>query len=47
MECNLPEGKVYYKLIGDSRPLVFLHGRVGDHRYMEALFEPLFKNRPG
>lgn len=47
MECNLPEGKVYFKHIGDGRPLIFLHGRVGDHRYMEALFEPLFKNRPG
>lgn len=47
MECILNEGKVYYKLIGDGRPLVILHGRVGDHRYMEALFEPLFKNRPG
>jgi len=47
MECNLPEGRVYYKLIGEGRPLVFLHGRVGDHRYMEGLFEPRFTNRAG
>lgn len=47
MECNVPEGKVFYEMFGDGRPLVFLHGRVGDHRYMKGLFEPLFEKRAG
>lgn len=47
MECEIREGSLFYKRIGDGIPLVLLHGRVGDHRYMEGLFEPLFAKRGG
>ncbi|MEW6085676.1 MAG: alpha/beta hydrolase [Chloroflexota bacterium] len=38
---------VYYKVVGEGRPIIFLHGNPADHRSMMSAFEPLFAERTG
>ena len=45
--CRLPQTTVYYEMIGDGRPIVFLHGWSLDHTYELSDFEPIFARRAG
>ena len=47
MECNLGDITVQYKVVGSGRPLLFLHGSVGDHQLWFQTLEPLFDHRKG
>lgn len=47
MWCNLDNISVYYEMVGEGRPVLFLHGWTLDHQYEAADFEPIFQNRPG
>jgi pimeloyl-ACP methyl ester carboxylesterase len=47
MECRVRDVPVYYEEFGAGRPVLLLHGRPGDHRYVAAHMEPVFAQRPG
>ncbi len=47
MECELGDITVNYQLAGSGKPLLFLHGRVGDHQPWLQAIEPLFEHREG
>lgn len=38
---------IYYKIYGEGKPVVMLHGYSVDHRIMEGAMEPIFKERKG
>ena len=37
---------VYHSVVGEGRPIIFLHGNPADHRSMMSAFEPIVENRP-
>ncbi len=47
MECQIQGRSVYYKVIGEGRPLLTISGIPSDHHIIESWLEPLFENRPG
>lgn len=47
MEHNLPTGAIHYKVFGEGRPLLVLHGGYLDHRHMVDALEPTFEGRQG
>lgn len=47
METMVRSIPVYYEEYGVGIPVLMLHGWPSDHRYMAAIFEPLFENRSG
>ena len=47
MECQLEGMTMHYEMMGEGRPIIMLHGRPCDHRYMVSDMEPLFAQRPG
>ena len=47
MEYNLGDITVQYQMVGTGRPLLFLHGSVGDHQLWFQTLEPLFDRREG
>lgn len=46
MEIEVQGINIYYKVIGEGRPIVMLHGGFWDHRHMVAEMEPLFVKHP-
>ncbi|MGD6802819.1 hypothetical protein [Rossellomorea aquimaris] len=42
MECEVPYGKIHYKIIGEGRPVIILHSMGTNLRAMEAWLEPVF-----
>ncbi|MGF2616551.1 alpha/beta fold hydrolase [Rossellomorea aquimaris] len=42
MECDVPYGKIHYKIIGEGRPVFILHSMWTDYRAMENWLEPIF-----
>lgn len=47
MECKLDKITVNYKICGEGRPLLMIHGYYPDHRLMEGCMEPIFAQRSG
>jgi len=47
MECELGDITIHYQMVGSGRPLLFLHGGVGDHQPWLQAIEPLFEHREG
>jgi pimeloyl-ACP methyl ester carboxylesterase len=47
MECELGDITVNYQMVGNGRPLLFLHGSVGDHQPWLQAIELLFEHREG
>ena len=47
MECELGDITIHYHMVGSGRPLLFLHGGVGDHQPWRQVIEPLFEHREG
>lgn len=47
MKCELKGITVHYETFGEGKPIIMLHGWPLDHRIMESIMEPLFKNRDG
>ncbi|HLO18799.1 MAG TPA: alpha/beta hydrolase, partial [Anaerolineales bacterium] len=47
MECELGDITVNYQMVGSGKPLLFLHGSVGDHQPWLQTLEPLFDHRQG
>lgn len=47
MRCDVDDTSVYYEIVGDGRPIVFLHGWSMDHRVEISDYEPIFDHRPG
>ncbi len=47
MEAMVKSVPVYYEEFGTGIPILMLHGRPVDHRWMMAEMEPIFQNRPG
>lgn len=35
--------KLYYEMLGEGEPIVFVHGNFGDHRHWDFQFAPLSK----
>ena len=38
---------IHYEVLGDGSPVVILHGRPGDHRYLMPTLEPIFSAHKG
>ena len=47
MECQIGNRSVYYKTIGEGKPLLTISGIPSDHHIIESWLEPIFKDRPG
>jgi pimeloyl-ACP methyl ester carboxylesterase len=47
MQCRFDKITFNYKVRGEGRPLLALHGMPLDHRSMVAAIEPLFRRRKG
>lgn len=47
MWCHLDDVSLYYEVVGEGRPILFLHGWTMDHRCEAAEFEPILSQRPG
>ena len=47
MQCRLDRIEFHYKVRGEGRPLLALHGMPLDHRSMMDAIEPLFRKRRG
>jgi pimeloyl-ACP methyl ester carboxylesterase len=47
MEHDLPNCTIHYKVFGEGRSLLVLHGGYLDHRHMVDALEPLFEDRRG
>jgi len=47
MECELGDITLNYQKVGSGKPLLFLHGGVGDHQPWLQALEPLFESRQG
>lgn len=38
---------IYHGVMGEGKPIIFLHGNPADHRSMVSAFEPIFEKRSG
>jgi pimeloyl-ACP methyl ester carboxylesterase len=47
MDCHLEGISIHYEVFGEGKPLLVLHGSVGDHHYWQTTLEPLFEKREG
>jgi len=47
MECQLGNLTVYYKTIGEGKPIITISGIPSDHHIVESWLEPIFEQRPG
>lgn len=47
MICKVRDVAIHYKVFGEGRPIVSLHGFTLDHRSMVGCLEPIFKHRKG
>ncbi len=47
MECQIGKRSVYYKTIGEGKPLVTISGIPSDHHIIESWLEPIFEKRSG
>lgn len=47
MECETRHTKVHYEVIGEGKPILFLHGFGDEHGSMMAWMEPVFEGREG
>lgn len=47
MECKLDKITANYKICGEGRPILMLHGYYPDHRLMKGCMEPIFAHRSG
>lgn len=47
MICKVRDVAIHYKIFGEGRPIVSLHGFTLDHRSMVGCLEPVFKYRKG
>ncbi|KZL90935.1 alpha/beta fold hydrolase [Clostridium magnum] len=42
MKCNVRDISINYKIIGEGKPIVMIHGYAADHRLMSACMETVF-----
>jgi len=47
MICNLENIDINFKMIGEGRPIVILHGYYVDHIMMVGCLEPIFEEVTG
>ncbi|EEL50535.1 alpha/beta fold hydrolase [Bacillus cereus] len=47
MICHIQDAEIYYKMIGEGKPIVMLHGCSIDHRAMKGCMEPIFQQHTG
>jgi pimeloyl-ACP methyl ester carboxylesterase len=47
MECQLENINIHYEVCGEGRPLLMLHGSVGDHILWQKVIEPVFEGING
>jgi pimeloyl-ACP methyl ester carboxylesterase len=47
MECQVRDIVVHYETSGAGRPVVILHGKPADHRFLKPVLEPIFATRSG
>ena len=47
MECQIGNRSIYYKTIGEGKPLITISGIPSDHHIIESWLEPIFEKRPG
>jgi pimeloyl-ACP methyl ester carboxylesterase len=47
MICRVRDVPIHYKIFGEGKPIVSLHGFTLDHRSMVGGLEPIFKQRGG
>lgn len=47
MECVIDGIPIYYKEIGEGKPVLCIHGYLVDHRLMSGCLEPVFKDTVG
>jgi len=47
MECQIGNRSVYYKTIGEGKPLLTISGIPSDHHIIESWLEPTFEHRIG
>ena len=47
MKCRVRDVDIHYKVFGEGRPILFLHGFGLDHRSMTAFMEPAFNELDG
>lgn len=47
MKCNVKNIEVNYKVYGEGKPVIMIHGYYPDHRLMTGCMEPVFNNRDG
>lgn len=45
--CKVRQAEVYYKEIGEGKPVLLIHGFTPDHRLMSGCMEPIFTARDG
>jgi pimeloyl-ACP methyl ester carboxylesterase len=44
MKCKIRNLEINYKVYGEDKPIIMLHGYSVDHRLMTGCFEPIFQN---
>lgn len=47
MKCVLDDIEINYKVYGEGKPVLMLHGSPVDHRIMLGCMEPIFKDKSG
>jgi pimeloyl-ACP methyl ester carboxylesterase len=47
MECKIKNISVNYKIIGQGKPIIMIHGYYPDHRLMTGCMEPIFSKTSG
>lgn len=47
MECKIRDISINYKIIGEGKAVIMLHGYAADHRIMSGCMEPVFTSKEG
>ena len=47
MEYQIGNRSVYYKTVGEGKPLITISGIPSDHQIIKSWLEPIFEQRPG
>jgi len=45
--CKVRQAEIYYKEIGEGKPILLIHGFTPDHRLMSGCMEPILTARDG